>query len=121
MRKLLAGLGLLALLAGCVGDSGEAAKLSFEGGDSGTHDDSAKCDDDATLVGTGSIDDGTVTVTVTDGSGDEKFTREFDAGIDLSGERLEGSSGTWTLSATRMADDLVGDGFQGSYTFNLSC
>lgn len=121
MRKLLAGLGLVALLAGCVGDSGEAAKLSFDGSDSGTHDDSAECDDDATLVGTGTVDDGTLTITVSDGSGTETFSREFDAGIDLSGERLDGSSGTWTLTATRMPDDLVGDGFQGTYTFNLSC
>ena len=121
MRKILASLALVAFLAGCVGDSGGAAKLSYEGGDSGTHDDEAKCDDDATLVGTGTIDDGTVSVTVTDGSGAEKFSRTFDAGIDLSGERLEGDDGTWTLSAMRMPDELLGDGFQGSYTFNLSC
>lgn len=120
MKTLLAGLALL-LLAGCVGDSGGAAKLSFEGSDSGSHDDTVKCDDDATLVGTGTIDDGSVTVRVTDGSGAEKFSRTFDEDVDVTGEGLDGASGTWTLSATRAGDDLLGDPFNGSYTFNLSC
>jgi hypothetical protein len=110
-----------ALLAGCTAGAGEALELSYEGTDSGTHDDSAECDDDATLVGTGNVEDGQVVLTVSDGSGDDVFTRTFDGGIDLEGEQLDGASGTWTVTAVRGGDDLVGDEFNGQYTFGLAC
>lgn len=123
MARMLIGLASLAfLLSGCAGDSGGAAKLDFEGEDTGTHTEKADgCDDDGTLTGSGHIDDGVLTVTVMDGSGKELFSRDYEGEVNLAAERLTGSSGDWTLSAVRMGDDVVGDEFKGEYAFNLSC
>jgi hypothetical protein len=120
MREILAA-GLVLLLAGCTAGTGDLTELSYEGRDSGSHQERADCDDSATLAGTGNVEDGTLTVRVTDGSGEEAFSRSFDGGIDLEGERLQGASGTWTMTATRSGDDLVGDEFNGQYTFGLTC
>jgi hypothetical protein len=128
MMRKLAGLSLLALaalaLAGCAGDSGEAAKLTYEGNDIGAHDESADCDDDATLVADGNVDQGQVEITVTDGDGDEVFSETFSEGegMEMEGEMLEGASGEWTLAAVRMNDALVdSEGFDGEYTVRLTC
>lgn len=129
MRQIVALLALTALLAGCAGDDAdgldavdnEAASLEFEGRDSGNHSDSAECDEDATLTGTGNIEDGTIQVTVTDGSGAMKFEKTYDGGVDAEGERMEGASGEWTLTVTRAGDDLLGDEFHGQYAFTLTC
>ena len=124
MRTPLILLALAALLAGCADDAdldSEAATLDFEGQDSGTHSDTAECDEDATLAGTGTIEDGSIEVTVMDGSGTEQFSKTYDGGVDAEGERMEGSSGSWTLTVVRSGDDLVGDEFNGQYSFTLTC
>lgn len=121
MRNTLLFAALAMLLAGCTAGTGDVTELSHEGVGSGNHEEKADCDDSGTLGGTGNVEDGTLVVTVTDGSGDEVFSRTFDGGIDVEGERLEGASGEWTLSATRSGDDLVGDEFNGQYTFGLTC
>lgn len=124
MRLILATLALAALLAGCANDAGvdaDAAHLEFEGQDSGSHSDTADCDDDATLTGTGNIEDGTIEVSVTDGSGSSQFRRTYDSGVDVEGERFDGASGEWRLTVMRAGDDLVGDQFSGQYAFTLAC
>ena len=124
-RILLLSAALAALLAGCADDtdldSHGAAEVSYEGNDIGSHDDSADCDDDATLVGTGSIDEGSITVTVTDGKGAEQFSETYDGDLDGETERMDGAEGDWTLSVTRLGSALVGGEFDGQYTFTLSC
>lgn len=132
MRKtLLATLVVAALLAGCADDGDvqdlpddarkDGASLEFEGRDSGEHSDTAECDDDATLTGSGNIEDGNIQVTVTDGSGDTKFSETYDGGVEAEGERMDGASGTWTLRVVRAGDDLLGDEFNGQYAFTLAC
>lgn len=125
MRMVLILLGAAALLAGCADDAdvdAGGASLEFNGEDSGTHSDTAEgCDDEGTLAGSGNIDDGSILVTVTDGSGDEVFSKTYDGGIDGEGERLQGASGDWKLTVARSGDDLVGDPFRGRYTFTLTC
>ena len=112
---------LAALLAGCVGDSGGSAKLSYEGDNVGSHDDTAKCDKDGHLLGSGSIDDGTVRVTVTTDDG-ERFGRDFTGDFTLASQELTGQSGTWTLTATRVGDANLGlSQFDGRYSFALTC
>lgn len=54
-------------------------------------------------------------------AGNDVFTRTFDGGIDLEGERMDGASGEWTVTATRSGDDLIGDEFNGQYTFGMTC
>lgn len=124
MRTLLILLAAAALLAGCADDSGldaDGASLEFEGRGSGSHEDSADCDDDATLAGSGNVEDGSIEVTVTDGSGAVKFEESFDGGIESEAERMQGASGDWTLSIVRAGDDLIGDEFNGQYAFTLTC
>lgn len=124
MKTLLLLLASATLLAGCAGDGGtqSVASLDFEGTDSGSHSDTAQdCDDDGTLVGTGNIEDGMIEVTVTDGSGAQQFSRTYDAGVDTEGERLNGASGDWELTVMRSGDDLLGDPFNGQYSFTLTC
>ena len=120
MRPMLA-LCALVLLAGCVGDSGGAARLSYEGDNTGTHDDSSKCDKDGHLLGSGRIDEGSVRVTVTTDDG-ERFGRDFTGDFTLASQELNGQSGTWTLTAMRIGDANLGlSGFKGSYSFTLTC
>lgn len=126
-KTLLAALALAALLAGCAGDGGvqsvdrETANVEFEGRDSGEHSDSAECDDDATLAGSGNIEDGNIQVTVTDGSGATRYQETYDGGVETDGERMEGASGSWTLTVVRSGDDVLGDEFNGQYAFTLTC
>lgn len=126
MTRTLLLLALLATaLSGCAGDSGtqshDVATVSYDGNEPGSEDDSGDCDDDATLVGTGSIDDGSITVTVTDGNGAEQYSETFDGDVDADAERMDGASGEWTLSVTRLGDSLIGGDFDGSFSFTLSC
>lgn len=121
LRHLAAFASLTFLLAGCVGDSGGSARLSYEGDNVGSHDDSSKCDKDAHLLGSGNIEDGSVRVTVTTDDG-ERFGRDFTGEFTLASQELNGQSGTWRLSATRTGDSNLGlSGFQGSYSFTLTC
>src|SRR5688500_18111149 len=85
----------LLALAGCIGDSGGSASVSFDGSGNGSHDDSADCDSDGTLVASGQVDQGQVDVRVTDGDGRAVFSRQFDGGANLDAEALDGASGTW--------------------------
>lgn len=108
-------------LAGCIGDSGGSAAVSFDGSGNGSHDDSTKCDSDGTLVASGSVDEGQVDVRVTDDDGRTVFSRQFDGGMNLDAQSLDGASGTWTLRAVRTSDSLLGSEFSGNYAFRLSC
>lgn len=116
----LAGMALLGL-AGCIGDSGGSAKVAFDGSGSGSHSDRTDCDDDGTLLGNGQVDQGQVTIRVTDGDGRELFARTLDGGFNVESERLSGASGKWTLTATRMADGLLQEEFSGDYVFRMTC
>ena len=121
MRKLVLLASLAVLLAGCVGDSGGSARVSYEGDNVGSHDDSAKCDKDGHLLGSGNIEDGSVRVIVTTDDG-ERFGRDFSGEFTLASQELTGQSGTWRLSVTRSGDSNLGlSGFQGRYSFTLTC
>ena len=115
---LMAGL-FPAALAGCT-QSGADASVHFDGEGNGIDSDDTKCDSKGTLVGSGNVDDGEVTVRVMDG-GDELFRHTYDGAIAIDGHVLEGDSGDWTLEATRSSSgELLGD-FNGDYTFRLDC
>lgn len=122
MRAPLLALAALAVLAaGCVGDSGGAAKLSYDGNGTGSHDDSAKCDKDGHLLGSGDIRSGSVRVTVTTDDG-ERYGRDFTGQFTLASQELTGQSGTWRLTATRVGDSNLGlSGFEGEYSFTMTC
>jgi hypothetical protein len=121
LRSALASCFLLMAAAGCIGDSGGAASVSFDGTGNGSHEDKAKCDSDATLVSSGQVDQGQVDVYVTDGDGAERFHQQFDGGANLDAKGLDGASGTWTVRALRTSDSLLGAPFSGDYKFSLSC
>lgn len=113
---------LLSALSGCIGDSGGAASVSFDGTGNGTHDDTTKCDSDGTLVSSGQVDEGQVDIRVTDGDGRTVFSQQFDGGANLNAQPLDGASGTWTIRATRSSDTILVDSpFSGDYAFRLSC
>jgi hypothetical protein len=109
------------LLAGCVGDSGENARLHYKGDGVGTDEDSAKCDSDGTLSSTGDVESGQVEITVTDGDGKGIYAKTFDGGMNVDGEALDGAKGEWTLRATRTSDTILGGGFNGSYSVLMTC
>lgn len=117
---LLAWLLPVAVLAGCVGDSGENAKLNYDGSGLGSHNDSSDCDSDGTLTVSGTIEDGQVEVVVTDGNGEEIYSEELEDELDVDGEALDGAEGDWSLTATRLPDALLG-GFNGSYSILMTC
>lgn len=124
MRSILLVAILTFFLAGCVGEgklSSEGATLSYEGQQSGDHQETADCDEDGRITGSGNVEDGTLTVKVTDGGGEELWSKEFDGAVNFDSAPLSGASGTWTIKADRSGDDLAGDEFNGEYTFNLSC
>ena len=127
MRTLLLLISLAALLAGCANnastdsDSHGTASVSYNGNEVGTDDDSADCDDDATLTGTGSIDQGSIKVTVTDGNGAEQYSHEFDGDVTGDAEHMDGHEGQWTLTVVRSSGALVVGDFDGSYSFTLAC
>jgi hypothetical protein len=121
VRLLLVAISGLALLAGCIGDTGGSAKLSYKGNDIGSHDDSEKCDKDGHLIGSGSIERGSVRVTVTTDDG-ERYGDDFTGDFTLASQELTGQSGTWTLRATRIGGTNLGlTGFDGSYSFTMTC
>lgn len=117
---LLCALAALAL-AGCTGDSGGRASVSFDGNGNGSHDDSTSCNSDGTLVAHGQVDDGQVTARITDSDGKQLYTKTFDGGFNADGERLNGASGSWRITATRSSDTVLGTPFRGDYTFTLTC
>ena len=122
MPSLLVLLASLALfLGGCVGDSGGSAKLSYDGSDIGTHDDSSECDKEGHLFGSGSIERGAVHVSVTTDDG-TWYSGEFTGDFNLASQQLTGQSGDWTLTATRVGGTTLGlTGFDGSYSFTMTC
>lgn len=121
MRLLLATLASITVLSGCIGDSGGSAQISYDGNDIGSHNESEKCDKDGHLLGSGNIDSGSVRVTVTTDDG-ERYGETFTGEFTLASQELTGQSGTWTLTATRLGGNNLGlSGFQGSYSFTLTC
>ena len=120
MRSILLLL-IAALLAGCIGDSGHSAKLSYDGTATGSHDDATTCDKDGHLLGSGSISSGSVHVTVTTDDG-EHYAGDFHGDFNLASQELTGQSGHWTLKASRVGStDLGLSGFAGSYSFTMTC
>ncbi|MES2155145.1 MAG: hypothetical protein V4510_08430 [bacterium] len=114
----------LVALAGCVfggGDSGGAADVSYDGTDNGTHSETARCNSDGTLTGSGKIDNGQVRITVTDGSGNQMFSNTYSSSFDAGAESMHGASGGWTVQAVRSGSGLVGTPFSGNYHFHLAC
>jgi hypothetical protein len=110
--------------AGCAGGGGTLgsdAGVTFDGNTSGSHGDSADCGDQGTVSGSGTVNDGSLEVRVTDGSGDEVFQETFEGEISMDAQTVDGASGNWKIEATRSGDDLAGDEFQGEYTFRLDC
>lgn len=107
--------------AGCIGDSGGSASVSFDGSGNGSHSDSSDCDDDGTVFGSGNVDAGQVTVRVTDGDGRQIYADTFDGGVNVETEGVDGASGEWDIVATRSSDTLLGTPFSGDYSFKLSC
>lgn len=121
LRLPLAIVSLSLLSAGCIGDTGGSARLSYDGNDIGSHSESEKCDKDGHLLGSGSIETGSVRVTVTTDDG-ERYGRDFTGDFSLASQELTGQSGTWTLQATRVGGSNLGlSSFQGSYSFTLTC
>jgi hypothetical protein len=111
----------LLALAGCIGDSGGSATVTYNATGNGSDDDSTKCDEDGTLVASGEVEEGQVDIRVTDGDGHPVFSRQFDGGTNQEAQSLDGASGTWTIRATRSSDTLLGSEFKGHYSFRLSC
>ncbi|HET6398972.1 MAG TPA: hypothetical protein VFH47_05405 [Candidatus Thermoplasmatota archaeon] len=109
---------LLVALAGC---AGAAANLSYNGSANGTHSETADCDDAGTIKGSGHVRDGSVLITLKDAAGKQLFQQSFKGEFKLDAKAVSGSSGTWTLSAQRNGDDLLGDAFSGKYGFNVDC
>ncbi len=119
--RILTAFAVLVLLAGCIGDSGGSAELSYDGDDIGSHNESEKCDKEGHLFGSGSIDSGSVRVTVTTDDG-ERYSDTFTGDFSLASQELTGQSGTWTLTATRVGGSNIGlSGFSGSYSFTMTC
>ncbi|MFA5943861.1 MAG: hypothetical protein WC876_05270 [Candidatus Thermoplasmatota archaeon] len=112
---------LLLALPGCIGDSGGSATVSYDGTGNGTDTDRTSCNDDGTLVSSGQVDAGQVDVRVTDGDGRTVFTQQFDGGANLDAQAIQGADGTWTLTASRSSDTILGSPFSGHYSFRLSC
>ena len=118
LLALVAGL-MAMLLAGCTAGSGADASVAFDGEGNGIDSDTADCNDDGTISGTGSITDGEVTVRVMNGA-NEIFQETYSGDIALDARALDGESGDWMIEATRSGDELL-DSFNGEYTFRLDC
>lgn len=112
-------------LSGCqgkVGSIGAEASLDWPmGGGNGSHSETADCDDEGRLTGSGTVHDGVVFVKVTDSDGSAVYERDFDGSIGFSNQILKGDSGSWKIEATRSGNDLAGDEFHGEYAFHLNC
>jgi hypothetical protein len=109
---------MVAGLAGCTTKGADAA-VKFDGEGNGIDADSTSCDDKGTLVGSGTVQDGEVTVRVMNGD-EEIFQETYDGEIALDGRALNGDSGKWMIEATRSGEELLED-FNGEYTFRLDC
>ena len=121
MIRIVLVVAAVVLLAGCTGDSGGSAKLSYNGTGIGSHDDSSKCDKDGHLFGSGTIERGSVHVTVTTDDG-EHYSDSFTGDFSLASQELTGQSGRWTLTATRVGSSNLGlSGFDGEYSFTMTC
>lgn len=114
---------LTVALAGCnqAKELVAEAEVMYDGGSNGSHSDTATCDADGDIRGNGDVQDGSVTITVEDSDGTELFQRTFDGSFDLSKQPITGDSGTWSISAVRTSDDVLGDQFAGEYAFFLNC
>jgi hypothetical protein len=112
---------LVLLVAGCVGDSGGSATVDYSGASTGSHADATRCDADGSITGSGNISDGVVHVSVRDASDKELYAQDFKGDFTLAEAKLSGASGTWTISADRSSDALVGGSFNGHYTFHVAC
>ena len=114
---LVAGL-VAMLMAGCT-SKGADASVSFDGEGNGVDSDTADCEDNGTISGTGSVQDGEVTVRVMNGA-EEVYEETFTGEIGIDAEAIDGDSGEWMIEATRSGDELLSD-FNGEYTFRLDC
>jgi hypothetical protein len=110
----------LVLLAACT-TTGGPVSLSYDGNQTGSHQASRSCDANGTLVGSGKVESGQVEIRAKDGSDNELFRHTYDGTFDFSGQTLNGASGTWTIEATRSGSGVLSGGFQGHYTFTLTC
>lgn len=125
MRGIILAMLTFVTLAGCMGDGGgakvAAVNLEYDGSGSGDHEEKLNCDADGQVTGSGNVEDGRLTVTVRDGEGETIFDQTYDGEINFDSESVSGNEGEWTLRAERMADDVLGDDFQGNYSFTLAC
>jgi hypothetical protein len=112
-----------ATLAGCneVNELAAEAELTYDGASSGSHSDATTCDADGDIKGDGVIMDGQVRIVVTDADGTRLFDQVYTDSFEIEPRDLDGDSGTWTVSAERSGDDLVGDEFRGEYAIFLNC
>jgi hypothetical protein len=120
IMKLILSASILALLAGCT-DGGADAELKYDGAANGSHSDAAKCDDEGTIKGSGSIPDGEVLVTLKDSAGKTLLSQTFKGDFTLDPVAVSGASGSWSFDAARSGDDVVGDSFSGDYAFYVNC
>src|SRR5687768_4010766 len=109
MKLILTTVFVLAL-SGCAGVGAEAT-LKYDGEANGTHTETTKCDDQGSIKGSGQVPDGDVVVKLSDSDGTVLHTQEFSGDFTLAKKTVSGTSGTWTLTATRTGDDIVGDAF----------
>lgn len=107
------------VLAGCTTDRDDDAdrnvELAYEGEEDGSHTDTADCNDDGLLTSTGILEDGNITITVTDGAGDTIYDQTLNGTLTGDSEGLNGEPGEWTVEVERS------DGFDGQYIVNLGC
>lgn len=118
---VLASVATLFLLAGCAGDSGGHANVSFNGSGNGSTEDSTHCDADGTILAHGTVDNGQVTIRVKDGDGREVYSKMYDGGFNVDTDKVAGASGSWKLTASRSSDTLLGSEFKGDYDVTLNC
>lgn len=107
-------------MSGCAGVGSEST-LKYDGEANGSHSEAPACDDQGKLKGSGSIPDGSVSVTLKDAAGKQLLSQTFKGDFNLAEQTVSGTSGKWSLTATRSGDDLAGDAFSGDYAFYLDC
>lgn len=115
---------LIVAFPGCVGfggNGGASAALTFDGDSSGQHSQTAECDDQGTIDGSGNVADGEVTITLRDASDKRLFQQTFEGDFELKEKTVSGTAGDWDIHAQRAGNDVVGDAFAGSYEFFVNC
>lgn len=115
---------LVVALPGCLGfgtDGGADAALTFDGKGAGQHSQTAACDDQGTIEGSGTIADGEVVITLRDASGTRLFQQTFQGEFDLAEKTVSGTAGDWNIHAQRSGNDVLGDSYTGSYEFFVNC